>query len=76
MTVLPNISACYRCVFQEIPNSNFTPSCSQAGVLGPIPGFASSLQSSEVLKFLIGERDRLLINKLFLFDIMNTSYNN
>jgi len=74
MTVLPNRSACYRCVFQEIPDSDFIPSCSQAGVLGPIPGFAASLQSTEVLKYLIGERDLLLINKLFLFDIMNLDF--
>ncbi len=74
MTVLPNKSACYRCVFQEVPDSKFAPTCSQAGVLGPIPGFAASLQTSEVLKYLIGERNRLLINKLFLFDIMNLDF--
>src|SRR4051794_11172748 len=45
MTILPGITACYRCVFEEAPPAGDVPSCSEAGVLGPVPTLAAAVQA-------------------------------
>jgi molybdopterin/thiamine biosynthesis adenylyltransferase len=54
MTVLPGQSACYRCAFREPPPPDLTPSCSQAGILGPVAGLLGTIQACEALKLLAG----------------------
>ncbi|MGY6587234.1 MAG: molybdopterin-synthase adenylyltransferase MoeB [Wenzhouxiangella sp.] len=57
--------ACYRCLFPEPPAPEDAPNCSQAGVLGVMPGIIGCLQAIEALKQLLnlGEplTDRLLL---------------
>ncbi|OED35772.1 adenylyltransferase [PVC group bacterium (ex Bugula neritina AB1)] len=67
MTVLPNTSACYRCVFLKPPPANAVPTCSQAGVLGAIAGMLGTIQAAEALKF-ITEVGDLLTDRLLSFD--------
>lgn len=50
---------CYRCLFPEPPPSNAIPSCSEAGVLGVLPGMIGILQATEALKYLLGIGDSL-----------------
>ena len=45
---------CYRCAFPEPPPSGMIPSCSQAGVIGALPGWLGSLQALEVIKEILG----------------------
>ncbi|TAK39980.1 MAG: molybdopterin-synthase adenylyltransferase MoeB [Lysobacteraceae bacterium] len=45
---------CYRCLFPEPPAAADAPSCSEAGVLGVLPGVIGMLQATEVLKLLLG----------------------
>lgn len=54
LTCLPWRSASYRCVFSEPPPPEAVPSCSQAGVFGPLVGVLGTLQASEAIKYLIG----------------------
>jgi len=54
MTVVPGVSACYRCVFEEPPPPGETPSCQEAGVLGPLVALAGALQGAEVIRLLTG----------------------
>jgi molybdopterin-synthase adenylyltransferase len=54
MVVQPGSTACYRCVFPEPPPAGSVPSCSQAGILGPVAGVMGSLQALEAIKVLIG----------------------
>jgi adenylyltransferase/sulfurtransferase len=53
MPVLPDETACFRCVYPE-PPSGAQPTCETAGVLGPVTSVIGSLQAMEALKILSG----------------------
>lgn len=50
---------CYRCIFPEAPPPGQVPSCAEAGVLGALCGMMGSLQTTEVLKEIMGIGDSL-----------------
>jgi len=54
MTVKGGETACYRCLFPEPPPPAGVVGCSEAGVLGPIPGTIGAIQALEVIKVLTG----------------------
>lgn len=57
LTISPaGLGGCLRCLFEAPPPSGSVPSCSQAGVLGPVAGFAGALQAAEALRLLEAER--------------------
>jgi molybdopterin/thiamine biosynthesis adenylyltransferase len=57
LTVNPSgIGGCLRCLFEAPPPEGSVPSCSQAGVLGALAGFAGALMGAEALRLLEGER--------------------
>jgi len=45
---------CYRCLYPEPPPPELAPSCTEAGVLGVVPGIIGLLQATETLKLLLG----------------------
>jgi len=47
-------SPCYRCLFPQPPSAAEAPNCSEAGVLGVLPGIVGLLQANEVLKLVLG----------------------
>jgi len=67
MTVLPGKSACYRCAFPKPPPVNAVPTCSQAGILGPVAGILGTIQAAEALKYVL-EVGELLTDALLTFD--------
>ncbi|MFL5270730.1 MAG: HesA/MoeB/ThiF family protein, partial [Anaeromyxobacteraceae bacterium] len=56
LTVVPGASGCLRCLFEAPPPPGTVPSCAEAGVLGPLAGFAGSLMGGEAVRILSGER--------------------
>jgi molybdopterin-synthase adenylyltransferase len=66
--VLPGRSACVRCLFEEAPPPEETPSCNEAGVLGPAVALAGALQAAEALRLLRGEPP-LHADALLSFDL-------
>ena len=47
---------CLRCLFEAPPPPGTVPSCSEAGILGPLAAFAGALMGAEALRLLAGER--------------------
>lgn len=45
---------CYRCLYSEPPPADATPNCSEAGVLGVLPGILSTLAVNELIKYRLG----------------------
>ncbi|MDR1454526.1 MAG: HesA/MoeB/ThiF family protein [Tannerella sp.] len=72
LTYLPG-TACYRCAFHSPPPPGAIPTCSQAGVLGAIPGILGAIQAAEALKFLTGAGE-LLTDRLLTFDARTMNF--
>jgi len=68
LTVIPEESACYRCVFKDPPAPHEIPNCQQAGILGTVAGTIGSIQATEAIKYLAGMVDDLLLNRLLTYD--------
>ncbi|MHA6203392.1 molybdopterin-synthase adenylyltransferase MoeB [Dyella soli] len=62
-------SPCYRCLFPEPPSAAEAPNCSEAGVLGVLPGIVGLLQATEALKLILGIGDPL-VGRLLGFDAL------
>jgi len=73
MTIVPGVTACYRCVFNAPPPAGAVPTCSQAGVLGAIAGMLGTVQAAEVLKYLTGAGTPLT-NTLLTFDALTMEF--
>ena len=58
---------CYRCLYPEPPPADLVPSCSEAGVLGVLPGVVGALQATETVKLLLGVGEPL-VGRLLLYD--------
>jgi adenylyltransferase/sulfurtransferase len=59
MTIRPNETPCLRCVFEEMPAAGSAPTCDTAGVIQPVIASVSAIQTTEALKILTGNFDRL-----------------
>lgn len=66
-------SPCYRCLFPEPPAAADAPNCSEAGVLGVLPGIVGLLQATEALKLILGLGDPL-IGRLLGFDALGMHF--
>jgi len=74
MTIIPDKSACYACVFDSAPPKDSTPTCSTNGLLGVVPGILGTIQAAEAVKYLT-DTGELLTNKLLICDILNMDFN-
>jgi molybdopterin/thiamine biosynthesis adenylyltransferase/rhodanese-related sulfurtransferase len=64
-----NGGPCYRCLYPEPPPPEHAPSCSEAGVLGVLPGVVGVLQATEAIKILLGIGVPL-IGRLVVYDAL------
>ena len=60
----------YRCLFPEQPDASSIPSCSEAGVLGVLPGIIGCWQAMEAIKVLTGIGSPLS-GKLLTYDALS-----
>ncbi|HEY4749118.1 MAG TPA: HesA/MoeB/ThiF family protein [Steroidobacteraceae bacterium] len=72
MTYVPGRGPCYRCLF---PNSadGLVANCSQAGVLGVLPGVLGTLQATEAIKLITGVGEPL-IGRLLTYDALQMRF--
>lgn len=66
-------SPCYRCLFPEPPAAADAPNCSDAGVLGVLPGIVGLLQATEALKLILGLGESL-VGRLLSFDALSMRF--
>lgn len=64
---------CYRCLYPEPPPPDMVPNCSEAGVLGVLPGILGCMQASEALKWIVGAGE-LLVGRILSFDALKASW--
>lgn len=62
-------SPCYRCLFPEPPDARDAPNCSEAGVLGVLPGIIGLLQATEAIKILL-QIGNPLVGRVLCFDAL------
>jgi molybdopterin/thiamine biosynthesis adenylyltransferase/rhodanese-related sulfurtransferase len=72
-TFLPFQGPCYRCLYPEPPPAHLAPSCSEAGVLGILPGMIGILQATETVKVLLGLGDTLS-GRLLQYDSLGMTF--
>lgn len=64
---------CYRCLYPEPPPPGLVPSCAEGGVLGILPGLLGLIQSTEVIKLILGKGEPL-IGRLLLVDALGMRF--
>lgn len=73
MTILPQETPCYRCLFPEPPSPGMTDTCETAGVISPIIDIIGSIQAAEAIKLLSGNK-QALHRTLFQVDLWNHAW--
>ncbi len=61
---------CYRCIFPSAPSAELAPRCEEAGIFGALAGVLGTMQTTEVLKELLGLGTGLA-GRLLLYDAMD-----
>lgn len=69
----PKRGPTYRDMLPEPPPAELAPSCSEAGVLGVLPGIVGSLQALEAMKLILGIGDPL-IGRYLAFDALDMEF--
>lgn len=64
---------CYRCLFADPPQPEYTPPHASIGVFGILPGTIGSIQATETIKLILGTGNSL-IGKLLLYDALSMSF--
>lgn len=66
-------SPCYRCLFPEPPAAADAPNCSEAGVLGVLPGLVGLVQATEAMKLIL-EIGQPLVGRLLTYDALGMRF--
>ena len=69
----PKDGPTYRDIFPEPPQNGTTPNCTEAGVLGVLPGIVGSIQALEAIKLIL-EIGEGLSGRLVVFDALEMSF--
>lgn len=62
-----NPNPTYRCLFPEPPPEGTIPACSEAGILGALPGILGSMMALEVIREIVGFGEGL-VGRLLMVD--------
>lgn len=73
MTIMPNESACYRCIFKNPPPPGVVPTCQEAGIIGVVAGIIGTIQATEAIKLIL-KIGQPLTDRLLDFDALTTTF--
>lgn len=73
MTIIPDKTPCYRCLYPVPPKEGDVPTCSDIGVMGMITGTIGSLQALEAVKLILGIGETMSGRVLF-FDGLDMTF--
>ncbi|MGI5921038.1 MAG: ThiF family adenylyltransferase [Syntrophomonadaceae bacterium] len=73
MTIIPGAASCYRCLFPHMKAPGSVPTCSETGVLGPVPGVMGFIEACEAAKLLTAQGN-LLTDALLTFDGLDLTF--
>lgn len=73
MTILPGKGPCFRCIFRELSANKSVKTTDEVGILGSVAGIIGTIQSTEVVKYLLGKGD-LLVGRMLAMDAMSMSF--
>ncbi|SFE05186.1 Molybdopterin or thiamine biosynthesis adenylyltransferase [Sulfitobacter brevis] len=60
---------CYQCIFPQAPAPHLAPACSEAGVIGPLPGVVGAMMAVEAVKLLTGA-GAVLRGEMLIYDAL------
>ncbi|MBI4387502.1 MAG: ThiF family adenylyltransferase [Candidatus Omnitrophica bacterium] len=66
--VIPKETPCLRCIFESAPPPELSPTCDTAGIIAPTATVIASLESTEAIKLLSGNKSAIQ-KSLFSFDV-------
>ena len=69
ITVLPGQSTCYRCIFQDTPDTKEA----KPGLFGVLPGIIGNLQATEAIKYILGVGE-LLTDRLLTYNALDMTF--
>ena len=72
-TIVPNQSACYRCIFKAPPPPGVVPTCQEAGIIGVVAGIIGTIQATEAIKLIL-KIGRPLTDRILDFDARTTTF--
>lgn len=59
MPIVPRLTPCLRCIWEQPPPPGMSPTCDTAGVLAPVVHLVAALQCVEAVKVLTGKIEQL-----------------
>lgn len=68
-----NIGPCYRCLYPKPNQKEGNKSCSENGVLGPVPGLIGVLQAIETIKVITGS-GTVMSDRLLIYDSLECTF--
>lgn len=71
--ILPEVTACLRCIIPNPPATDHIETCDTIGVLGPVVSVVASYQTTEAIKWLVGDHKSINRNMLQI-DIWQNQY--
>lgn len=72
-TIIPDQSACYRCIFKEPPPPGLVANCQEAGIIGVVAGIIGTIQATESMKLVLGI-GQPLTDRILDFNAQTTNF--
>jgi molybdopterin-synthase adenylyltransferase len=73
MTIIPDQTPCYRCLYPVPPEDGVLPTCSDTGILGMTAGIIGTAQALETVKLIVGLGETIS-GRILTFDALKTSF--